>query len=316
MKEKIAIIDLGTNTFHLLIAYFSPETQEMEVLQKKQIPVKLGQKVYQNKEISEEALERAAKAFDSFKALVEAEHVSRIKILGTSALRTAENAQVVQLMVEKAFGVQLEIIDGAREAQLIYKGVNRLMEFPSERPILIIDIGGGSVECIIAHEGKAVWYQSLDIGTAYMIDQFPHHYPIEHEEFIDIYDYLQDKMQDVLIKAAEYKVKSMVGTSGSFETVVYNERHTIKSDFNGELPDHCEIQLKNFRLLYRQILGSDRKQLSMIPGIPEFRVEMIVVAMTIINLLIEQLQITQLHFCNEALKEGAVVDAFKQPQSG
>src|ERR1017187_4646179 len=163
MFSRAAIIDLGTNTFHALI--FEWQGAHFKILDKLQIPVKLGKGAFGNRHISDEAYSRGIAAIIEFKTILEQYQVSQVEIYGTSTLRNADNAPMFAKECESIIGHPVKIINGNLEAEMIYNGVKSAVPLGRE-PHLIMDIGGGSVEFIIADDKTIFWRKSYEIGAA------------------------------------------------------------------------------------------------------------------------------------------------------
>ena len=167
--ERIAIIDLGTNTFHLLIADTDGTTIQPVYAEK--VPVRIGEGGINLGFISEEACERALLAMKAFKAKIEAFETSKSYATATSAFRNAQNGAALAKTIEEATSIAITIISGNREAELIYFGVKEALQLGEEKA-LIVDIGGGSVEFIIANEHTLFWKESFEIGGQRLMDLF------------------------------------------------------------------------------------------------------------------------------------------------
>ena len=117
----------------------------------------------------------------SFRIILDKLQIKKVKAIGTAALRTASNGQEFIDTVKKKYNISIELIDGNREAELIYKGVILAIPF-QEKNYLLMDIGGGSVEFIIANKNKVLWAKSFPIGVAVLYKRFQHSEPILPEE--------------------------------------------------------------------------------------------------------------------------------------
>jgi exopolyphosphatase/guanosine-5'-triphosphate,3'-diphosphate pyrophosphatase len=139
---KIAILDLGTNTFNLLIAE-TPDDKELKIIHSSKHPVKLGKGGITRKIITEDAFARGLSAIDNQYEIINQFNVEKVYAFATSAIRDAGNGKDFIRKVKDRFSLYVNIIPGEREAELIYKGV-RLSYNPGDKKVLILDIGGGS----------------------------------------------------------------------------------------------------------------------------------------------------------------------------
>ncbi len=300
MQGRHAIIDLGTNTFHLLVIEKSESSYQILHTEKK--VVMIGENGITNSSINASALSRALEAAKSFKCISEEYNVSSFHVTATSAVREANNGYLFTKEIQKATGFDIKVITGDKEAELIYYGVRsalKLGDFPS----LIMDIGGGSVEFIIGNSTKILWKQSIPIGAQRLIEKFHHNDPINTKEIAEIENYLKSNLQSLIAKLEEIGPKTLIGASGSFDTLsdIYKLKFEIEDkSTNGEVP----FDLDCFYGIYHEILSKDREQRLNMPGMIEMRVDMIVVACILINYVLKNHKFNDIRVSSYGLKEG------------
>lgn len=208
---RLAVIDLGTNTFNLLVA--DVRDNDFTIIHNSKEGVALGMGGINQRKIAPAAMERALHAFELFMGICKLHTVDRIRAIGTSALRDAKNADELVNAVRERFGIAIEVIDGIREAQLIYDGVRWSYDF--EDPSLIMDIGGGSTEFIRGHEGEELQFCSLDIGVSRAVQLFDLNDPMTPGNQRELLQWFEQKSEDL----ADFRqCTTLVGSSGSFET--------------------------------------------------------------------------------------------------
>ena len=166
---RITIIDMGTNTFHLLIADI--KNNKLDFIMQKKIAVKIGKGGINNGLILNEAKKRALDCLGMFKKISLEYKVDKIKAVATSAFRSAKNSGELLWEIKKDLGINIDVISGDKEAVLIAKGVRTAMDI-GKTPIMIMDIGGGSVEFIIANKTKNLWAKSFEIGGQRLLEKF------------------------------------------------------------------------------------------------------------------------------------------------
>lgn len=167
MNHKLyAAIDIGTNAGRILIGKVVVENgvEAVQQIQLVRAPLRLGADVFDNGDISEEMLKRLILTLRSFKLLALAYGIRKIKVYATSALREAGNSAYVLTKVKDKTKLKIELIDGHREAELIFKSFNFAV-FEKEAPRLFIDVGGGSTELTILKDSRQVISGSFKIGT-------------------------------------------------------------------------------------------------------------------------------------------------------
>lgn len=300
---KYAIIDLGSNTFHLLIVEKIADT--IHTLVKEQIPTKIAKAGINQGVITDEATERALTVLRFFRQQIETHDVAltNVKALGTSAIRNARNGLEFCKTVENETGIVIEVISGEREAELIYEGVNQALDLGAT-PSLIMDIGGGSVEFIISNASRVFWKQSFEIGGQRLLEKFVHTDPISSSAVQRMNNYFQEQLLPLVNAAHQYAPQTLVGSSGSFDTLVDMDfMHRLNY-----LPDpqqtEFELPLGEFYRVYELLTSLNRDERMAIPGMIELRVDMIVPGVVLIAHVLKSLNINQIRCSTYALKEG------------
>ena len=164
-----AVLDFGTNTFNLLIV--ERKDRSFHILHTSKQPVKLGKGGIQTNRITPDAFERGFVAIQNHMETISHYHVDEIRAFATSAIRNAENGEKFAEEVYHKFGFRVRIIPGEREAELIYKGVRQVVPMDDSN-VLILDIGGGSIEFIICNRFGIVWKHSFELGMARVVELF------------------------------------------------------------------------------------------------------------------------------------------------
>lgn len=298
-----AIIDLGTNTFHLYIAEVKANT--LHEYYKMQIPVKLGKGGINNGEITSDAFRRGLTALHEFAKYIERFQVKDIQAFATSAIRNASNGSQFIEEAHRQFGIPIQAISGDVEAGFIYRGVNHSFKFPDET-VLVMDIGGGSVELIIGKQQNILWKQSFEIGAARLIDLFHHENPISSSEVEALTAYLTEKLKPAVEACEKYNPQIFIGAAGSFETlldVVINDLAVIPLS----LSKHAyEIRREDFDVFVEIMKTGTQAQREKLKGMVSFRVEMITVAALLMQFAVEQFQIKRIICSDYSLKEGVL----------
>lgn len=307
MGDKIAIIDLGTNTFHLLLAHRS-QGQHKTIHQEK-VPVKIGLGGINNNIITEAAITRSIATMRNFKLILNLHKIDKVYAFGTSALRNAINGKEVAAQIKTETGISIDIISGDEEANYIYQGVRTAVNMTE--PSLIVDIGGGSVEFIIGNNDTIFWKQSFEIGAQRLLERFQKHDPILVSEIEDIRSFLKFSLPSLAAAIEKYKPKVLVGSSGTFDTL--SEIHCIR---NGQeyLPTASETPLsfKSFHDIKSELITKNRVERLQIRGMIEMRVDMIVVACCLIDYLLGSYKDFQsLRVSSYSLKEGVLATLSK-----
>ncbi len=303
---RAAVIDLGTNTCNLLIA----ETSETgyRILHQSKHLVRLGDNKIKDGEISPEATQRTIESFHRHKEIIDKFQPEKIRVVATSAVRTAYNKTGFLEAVSDACGWLIKVISGENEAELIFDGV--LLAFQNiENPSLILDIGGGSNELILARGTKIIWKESQPTGMARIINQFNLTDPISTEEADILRAHFARFHETAIEHCKTWKVETLIGCSGAFDTIA----DMIDGVNPGEkLRKTQEISIDSFYRVYNTLLQSTREERLQMKGMDFVRVDLIVPAVILIEFLISTNQIKQIVQTDFALREGVFYELINQ----
>lgn len=295
--KKVAVIDLGTNTFHLLIVELQAEGFR-EIYRERRF-IKLAENGIET--IGEAPYLRAIEAITAYAKKLEEDGVSQVQAFGTAALRTASNGPDFIQEVEDKTGIQVQLIDGDKEASLIHKGVIQVVPMHKE-PMMIMDIGGGSVEFIIADNQQVHWAQSFPIGVAVLYKKFHKTDPISSQEKLDLYHFLDTTLTPLKGALREHPVKELVGASGTFdvlENMVTEKRPCANC---------AEIDTERLSLVTGYIVASDLATRTAMDKMPPERADLIVVAMLLIDYVCKLAGIKKIYVSSYAMKEGMIAE--------
>ncbi|MBC6401772.1 MAG: exopolyphosphatase [Ekhidna sp.] len=309
---KVAVIDLGTNTFHFMEAEVSAAAYS--ILYKERVPVKIGEKGINKDEITPEAWGRAVAVLKEFKKKIDQSAINQVYGTATSAIRNAKNGKAFVREIKKITGIEIEIISGKREALLIHLGVSKAMDLGEEKS-LIMDIGGGSIEFIIADKHRAYWMHSFEIGGQRLVEKFHDSDPITENEINNLHHFFDEQLALLFEAYQIHQPSTLIGCSGTFDTLndIYCEANKIPGDANlTELPFNIDA----FNAIFRELITKSRQQRLEIPGMVEMRVDMIVTACILINYVIEKFSLSSLRVSTYALKEGILFNALAAIQKG
>lgn len=290
MQNKKAIIDLGTNTFHLLLS------ENNKAIYKDEKTVKLGEGGISKGILTEAAMVRGIETLTHYKSIIDKQNVPTIYAFGTSALRNASNAREFISKVEKKLGFTIQVIDGKKEAEFIYQGIAATGLLSSD-PSLIMDIGGGSVEFIMGTDTKLIWRKSHEIGAQRLLDKFVHSDPIDEHNQESLLTYLGDELSDLKAQITIHKPVLLIGASGTF--------HTITQMLLGRKVD-TPVQLTNDTLipLFVNILKSTHNERLKMNGIPKGREDMIVPASLLVKYILTIGNFNGFSLSPNSMKEG------------
>jgi exopolyphosphatase/guanosine-5'-triphosphate,3'-diphosphate pyrophosphatase len=300
---RIAVIDCGTNTFNLLVVDLNKSS--FHSVHSSKIPVKLGEGGINHSVINEVPFKRGVDALMQFQEKIKELSVDHTHAFATSAIRDASNGLKFKEEVHRSSGINIHIIDGDKEADLIYMG-NKLAVKLTEQPSLIMDIGGGSTEFIIGNKDQIFWKKSYRLGAARLLERFKPSDPITSEEIEQFNAYLNEQLTDLNEAVLKYKPVELIGSSGAFDSVT----EMIHGQLNGEpfvkTKTEYEIALPDYATIAEKVIASTIQQRREMKGLVEMRVDMMVVSCLLISFIMNSYQLQKIRVSTYSLKEGAL----------
>ena len=293
VNQRFAVIDIGSNTFHLIIVD-SQKSGAFEIINRHREFVYLAKDGIQF--LSSDTIDRGFMAFARIAELCQKYKVEQIKAVGSAALRSASNATDFVDLIHKEYDIQIDVISGLREAQLIYQGV-ALSGVQMENPSLIVDIGGGSVECIIVINGSITFFNSYNIGISELRHRFPHQDPISQHEIVLICDHLDSFLEEFLNKAVKAGISTLIGSSGPFEII----------ESIAQVKSHESISREKIQVIAQKILSEPLSGRLAMSRMPDGRADLSVESLLIIYYLLDRIQSINCALVSPyALKEGVI----------
>ncbi|TFF33620.1 Ppx/GppA phosphatase family protein [Mucilaginibacter psychrotolerans] len=301
--KRIAVMDLGTNTFHLLIAEAGADG--FHVIHHQTEPVKIGEGGINKGIIQQAAFTRGIKAMQGFKKHIDAHGATAVRAIATSALRNAANGNDFIAEVKAQAGIEIEIIDGEQEAAFIYEGI-KASGVLTDKNALIVDIGGGSVEFIIGNKTQVLWKQSFEIGAARLMDKFHKTDPIPVISIKAMTAYLNLQLAPLFIAAMEHKPTLLIGSSGSFESFAEVIELEKGNPFDLKKTRSYEFDFDDLLGLIERLIKSTHAKRATIKGIIPVRVDMIVTASLLTIYVMQKLGLDDVWMSTYSLKEGVM----------
>ncbi|MFM7239445.1 MAG: Ppx/GppA phosphatase family protein [Cyanobium sp.] len=308
-RRRVAAIDIGTNSIHLLIAEVDEQLRSFGVLLAEKATTRLGERDPLSGDLSAEAMERAFRTLRHDRQLAESHGVEQIVTAATSAVREAPNGGQFLQTLQEQLGLEVDLVSGPEEARLIYLGVLSGMAF-GERAHAIIDIGGGSTELVLADGSDARVLTSTRIGAVRLQREFcqPDPLPPERRGFLQAY--IQGAMDPAVAELKKAlrpaETLQLVGTSGTAMALA-----ALAAAEDPTPP----LKLQGYRLSKERIDQLVARLLLMTPeqrrgltAINERRAEIIVPGALILQTTMAMLGARDLLVCDRALREGLIVD--------
>lgn len=301
--RRVAAIDMGSNAIRMMIAQRQPHG--FRILKKMRAPVRLGHDVFLTGAISKEAFHAVDEAFAAFTEAFHEEHLDDIKIVATSACREARNNHELVQYIQMRYGLEIEIIDGTEEGQLIHLAVQKALDLEKKDSVLI-DIGGGSVE-ITFSQGPAIYAtKSFPIGTVRLLESIKKRNLSERDIPILIGELLGPIEDHIRHNIRKLNLKFAIGTGGNLECLGH-----LRKDLLGEINStHLSfLELKKIiNMLYTKSYSQRVKELGLKPD----RADVIIPAALVVDLIMRQCEVDRIYIPQVGLRDGIIWSLFEQ----
>ena len=307
--RKIAAIDVGTNSTHMLVASVDASLRTFSIELAEKSTTRLGEKDPDTGQLTPEAMDRGLESLRRFKELAISHQVEQIVIAATSAVREAPNGRDFLQTVQDQLGLDVDLVSGPEEARLIYLGVLSGMPF-GDRPHLVLDIGGGSTELILADGRDARALTSTRVGAVRLQRDFVKDDPIPPNRRSFLQAFIQGSLEPAVdkvhrrIKPGEKPV--LVATSGTAMAIgalaaTEDDRPPLK------LHGYKVSKQRLDRVVERLVVMTPAQRRDLAP-INDRRAEIIVPGALILQTTMQMLGVGELVLSERALREGLIVD--------
>ncbi|MFN5194888.1 MAG: Ppx/GppA phosphatase family protein [Cyanobacteriota bacterium] len=308
-RRRVAAIDIGTNSIHLVIAAIDPHLHTFSIDSAEKATTRLGERDPDTGNLTAEAIERAFLTRRHCRELAASHGVEQIVTAATSAVREAPNGQQFIQALHEQLGLEVDLVSGPEEARLIYLGVLSAMPF-GDQPHLILDIGGGSTELVLADGNDAHALTSTRIGAVRLQREFGQQDPLPPDRCRFLRAYIQGALDPAVAEVKRAmpagRPPVMVGTSGTAMALA-----SLAAAEDGRPP----LRLQGYRLsreridqLISRLLALTPEQRRTLAGINERRADILVPGALILQTAMAMLGVRELVICERALREGLIVD--------
>ena len=316
MNERVAAIDIGSNSFHIIVVEINPESQSFKILDRLRETVRLGtfHEPKVQKELSQEDMKRGFETLQRFKKLAEGHHVSEIFASATSAVREASNGKEWLTKIRTELGIDAHVISGVEEARLIYLGVSSATELKGRR-IGIVDIGGGSTELIVGDEHFIYHLSSTKIGAVRLTEK-----DLKDEtDILQKIEYMEKHIEGLLLtKLLQIdeigKYDFLIGTSGTIQTIAnidYRMHNFVDSERTPNLNQY-KITYDSLCTIIDKMIATPREKRFSAFDISKNRGEIILAGSIILRTVMKNLNAKEIIYCDWALREGLIIDKLLQ----
>ncbi len=300
-----AVIDLGTNTFRLLVAEIRQD-RFTTVFSENQI-ARLGEGFSEEKSFRLQAMERAMGILRAFKETLGQYTIDQLTVIGTSAFREAKNSQAFLVSIKEQTGFDVEVIAGVEEARLTFLGAS--LAFPNRiGPIVLIDIGGGSTELIIAEGETPSKMMSTPLGVVALTERYLRKTPTTHEACDILKREVAMTLQEVVSVCPQNAF--FCGTAGTLTTLAAMDQQMATYD-----PDKINgygLSKKAIEAILHQLLPLSLVERCRLPGLEHGREDVILAGILILLTLMELCHYDLVYVSDYGLREGVLMDRYRR----
>ncbi len=300
----LAAIDVGTNSFHMIVARVS-STGAIEVVTREKEVVRLGRGGGDMKQLDPEAMERGLAALKRMRQIADGANAP-LRAVATSAVREAANAKLFLHRARTEAGVEIEVVSGVEEARLIHLGVLQALPVFSRR-ILVCDIGGGSTELVVAQGGEPVLLRSLKMGAVRLTDRFFAAGTMSPVSRAACNDFVASALAPMRRLVAQHGFDTMIVSSGTAEAMT-RLAWSLDGGRNQRSVNGIETSAASLRKAVELIIRTPANERANLPGIDTKRAEIIAAGALILDGVVTAMEARSITFSEYALREGILID--------
>jgi exopolyphosphatase / guanosine-5'-triphosphate,3'-diphosphate pyrophosphatase len=317
---RLAAIDVGSNSIHMIIAQIDGSGGVTTLWRLKEM-VGLGRISFPGRRLSADAADRAIATLARFQQVALQRGCERVIAVATSAVREAENGgDFIERVRNELGGLRLKVVSGRDEARLIYLGVRHATDLHGG-PHLVLDIGGGSVEFIVATDSKPLLLESRKLGSARMTAKYVKSDPVDARELQNLLRHYRQELTPLCEDVSALSPVKVFGTSGTMENLAAMTGGLLasaKSDGNGDShgPDGIVgvIERDEIERLTSNLVESRAKDRAAMSGLDAKRQDQIIAGAVLVREIFHLLDLKRIHVCRAALREGILVDYLARHQ--
>lgn len=300
---RLAAIDVGSNSVHMIVADVSREGY-VEVIDRVKEMVRLGRRSFTTGLLTDEAMDLTVRTLAYFRRLADLRQVKRIRAVATSAVREASNRNEFIRRIRRETDLAVEIISGHDEAQLIFDAARHALGLEGG-PYLLVDMGGGSVELVLVKNSRPLWMKSLKLGAARLTERFLASDPPSTAQRKHLLEHLEEEIGDLMRQARKARIIRAIGTSGTINTLVAMAR-AARGEELGRLHG-ANATAAEIAQITEQVLRANAALRAELPGLDAKRVDQIGAAAMLADFVLRRSGAPELTACTWAMREGVLL---------
>ncbi len=302
---KLALLDVGTNSMHVVVVDIARDGA-FAILAHAHEMTLLGDGTLRSGWLSDRKAETAVNAATRLVSFARRQGARRFVGIVTGAVRDASNGEALLSRIGIATGVSVRSIGGDEEARLVYRAVRQSMML-SRAPALIVDIGGGTGELVVATDREALFARSLRIGGALLRDLFIACAPVDRGDHEHVHRYLRDALAQTLEEVHRYDVRRAIGTSGTLRNIAALIR--LKRGAAKLASTHgLAFDVGDLRSMHAELTQADERKLRSIPSLEPERRALLLPGTCATLEIMDALALEQFTICDAGTREGALLE--------
>ena len=306
---RIAAIDIGTNSVHMIVVRVRADLS-FEIVDREKVMVRLGAGGLDGRALTAEAMSSALQALSKFKRIAESHRVDELRAVATSATREARNGGEFLARVERETGIRPRVISGVEEARLIHQAAVYGVDVAGGRAV-VIDIGGGSVEITLGTSTSVELARSFKIGAIRLTERFVKSDPLSDRDERRIVKHVVGDIDRYCAQIVESGFDRVIGTSGTILAMGAVAATAARGVPPSELRN-LHVSAKQIRRLRKEMLNLDIEQRLHIPGLDPRRADIVVAGVVLLDTILRRLGAEEFTLCDLALREGLVLDYIRR----
>src|SRR5262245_4867873 len=306
---RIAAIDIGTNSVHMIVVRVRSDLS-FEVVDREKVMVRLGAGGLDGKALTTEAMTAALQALSKFRRLAESHGVDKVLAAATSATREARNGGEFLARIERETGIRARVIAGAEEARLIHLAAVYGVDVGSGRAV-VIDVGGGSVEITLGTATSMQLARSFKIGVIRLTEHFVRSDPISERDERKLSKFILSEIDRHCNQITDIGFDRVIGTSGTILSLGAVAATMARGTTPSELRN-LHVSAKQIRRLRKSVPAFDLGQRLAMPGLDPRRADLVPVGAVLLDTIMRRLGASELTLCDLALREGLVLDYIRR----
>jgi exopolyphosphatase/guanosine-5'-triphosphate,3'-diphosphate pyrophosphatase len=303
---RVAALDLGSNSFHLLVADVHPDRSFTTVTREKDM-VRLGDEIGAHRRIRKEAADRAVASVRRLRELAEANGATELHAVATAAIRGASNGSKLVDRFEREAGVHVRVIDGLEEARLVFEAVRASIVI-DPGPAVCLDLGGGSLEVALGDRDRLIAAASVHLGVGVLRAQFIDADPPTAHALRHLDEHVRGVLAPIAKTFTKHAPTMLIGSSGTLGDLV---AMTAAQVTGNEPPsrNHLTVTRDDFVALHDRLVALPATERRRLPGLDDKRSDLIIAGSVVLAVAFEVFDLPTLTYSDWALREGMLLDA-------